>query len=163
MFRKAFWQSLTRADASSLGWDDDSLDGVYVFFCLTQSATEVGLEPTQQIEAKHKADEPSRIKEIIEIRVVEGKRVKFTHRYRVLEVCRAASFVLHQVTRKCVEISKRVLARRAWRKFGACNGQPKGPEANVTYAAHNEWIDLSNLKPKRREDSDQVAMFLKMS
>jgi translation initiation factor 3 subunit G len=57
-----------------------------------------------------------------------------------------------QVTRKTVRVNRNVEARRQWAKFGDCKGVPRGIEANVTYVSENELIDLSDLRPKRKDE-----------
>jgi hypothetical protein len=105
-------------------------------------------------------------------------RVSPLVRARALNVCFRVCGCQSQVTTKMVRVNKHVQARRKWAKFGDCAGKPpgecakriapgapltgrvrrcSGPEPIITAVSQFEFIDLSDLRPKRRDDEGKES------
>lgn len=78
--------------------------------------------------------------------------IKTITEYRTDEVTGKKLQMIRKVkeTRVVTRMSKAVLARRGWKKFGKCAKLPPGPEPGVTFTSHDN-ITLQ-LKCKKRED-----------
>lgn len=85
---------------------------------------------------------PDGLKHITEFRTDEaGKKMKVVRKVRE--------------TKEVVRVSKRVLNRRKWAKYGDCTGFPPGPEENVTYKTReNIKLDLKPRTERKEEDED---------
>lgn len=57
-------------------------------------------------------------------------------------------------TIQMVKISKGVLERQKWKKFGDCEGFPEGPEKNITTRLTEMNIDLSLDKENKNDEND---------
>jgi len=94
-------------------------------------------------------DEKTGVKTVTEVHTDEqGRRVKMVRKFKT--------------QKKVVKVSKKVLERRKWKKFGDCAGLPAGPERNITYPSA-EVIKLDLAAPLKKEEEEDANPLKNMS